>query len=176
MEARLVLDRAGVDGAVAQLAKQLGQRCAAPDQVLLVGVQQGGVHLAGRLAELIEKATEQAPRVGTLDVSMHRDDLHQRATPVVYPTAFPVDVSQRTVVLVDDVICSGRTVRAAIDAILHFGRPRRIELAVLVDRGHRELPIQPDYTGSVLKTKPEERVNVVTAGADRAEGVYIESP
>jgi pyrimidine operon attenuation protein/uracil phosphoribosyltransferase len=129
-------------------------------EVVLVGIQRGGVLLAQRLAGLLAGIWGHPVPTGKLDVAMHRDDLDQRAAPEVLPTVIPFDVTGKTVVLVDDVLYSGRTVRAAMDAINDFGRPRRIQLAVLIDRGHRELPIKPDFVGKNIPTAHNERVQV----------------
>ena len=112
--------------------------------------------------------------VGTLDVSMHRDDLDQRAAPTVHPTVVPFDVTGKTVVLVDDVLFSGRTTRAAMDALNDFGRPRRIQLAVLVDRGHRELPIKADFVGKNVPTAPSEKIHVRLAQPGKDDEVVLE--
>ena len=130
------------------------------DSVALVGIPRGGVHLAKRLAVHLEGIWGAPVRTGSIDVSMHRDDLGHQPTPIVRPTVIPFDINGKTVVLVDDVLFSGRTVRAAMDALHDFGRPRRIQLAVLIDRGHRELPIKPDFVGKNVPTSLSERIDV----------------
>jgi pyrimidine operon attenuation protein / uracil phosphoribosyltransferase len=112
--------------------------------------------------------------VGRLDVSMHRDDLSEHAAPNIQPTVMPFDISGRTVVLVDDVLFSGRTIRAAMDALTDFGRPRRIQLAVLIDRGHRELPIKPDFIGKNVPTAANERIEVQLKETAGEDAVYLE--
>ena len=126
----------------------------------LVGIQESGVPLAQRLAALLEKIWGHPVPVGSLDINLHRDDLDQRVAPQLHPTDIPFDINGRTVVLVDDVLFSGRTIRAAMDALTDFGRASRIQLAVLVDRGHRELPIRPDFVGKNIATRAGERVRV----------------
>ena len=140
------------------------------ENLALVGIYTRGVEVARRLAALIEQAGHARPAFGMLDISMHRDDLRRRARLTsIQPTRLPIDLDVRTVVLADDVFFTGRTVRAALDALGEFGRPARIQLASLVDRGHRELPIRPDYTGLEIATALTDRVQVRLAPAD-AEG------
>jgi pyrimidine operon attenuation protein/uracil phosphoribosyltransferase len=136
-----------------------------------VGIQRGGVFLARRLAKILADIWGQPTPVGELDVGMHRDDLGQHGAPQMQPTVIPFDISAKTVILVDDVLFSGRTTRAALDALNDFGRPRRIQLAVLIDRGHRELPIKADFVGKNVPTAPDERIDVCFAeegGVDEA--------
>ncbi len=136
------------------------------ERLAIVGIHTGGVELARRLTGLIERAEGVHPGFGVLDVSMHRDDLGQRQRLTsIQPTRLPLDLDPLTVVLADDVFYTGRTIRAALDTLGDFGRPRRIQLAVLINRGHRELPIRPDYTGRKLSTAAGERV-VVRLGGD----------
>ncbi len=136
----------------------------------LVGIHTRGVEVARRLARLIEQAGQSAPAFGTLDISMHRDDLRRRARLTsIQPTRLPMDLDVRTVVLADDVFFTGRTIRAALDALGEFGRPARIQLASLVDRGHRELPIRPDFVGLEVATALADRVQVRLSPLD-AEG------
>jgi pyrimidine operon attenuation protein/uracil phosphoribosyltransferase len=123
-------------------------------------VQRGGVHLAQRLSGILSGIVGQPVPAGSLDVSMHRDDLDHRITPPVLPTVIPFNVTDKIVVLVDDVLFSGRTVRAALDALNDFGRAKRVQLAVLIDRGHRELPIKADFVGKNVPTSLKERINV----------------
>src|SRR5205085_6555072 len=125
-----------------------------------VGVQRGGIFLAERLGAILKNIWGEAVPVGSLDVSMHRDDVGKQLAPKIHPTVIPFDLNDRTVVLVDDVLFSGRTTRAAMDALNDFGRPRRIQLAVLVDRGHRELPIKADFVGKIVPTSTNERIEV----------------
>jgi pyrimidine operon attenuation protein/uracil phosphoribosyltransferase len=132
--------------------------------------------LAHRLGAILAGLWGHPVPVGTLDVSMHRDDLDRRVAPKVWPTLLPFDVAGKTVVLVDDVLFSGRTIRAALDALNDFGRPRRVQLAVLVDRGHRELPIAADFVGMTLPTAPAEVVHVRLTEAGTEDQVVLEKP
>lgn len=172
----LLMDDMAVQAGVREVARQIAVGNPPSGEVLLVGIQTGGVLLARRLAELLQGHWRMTVRVGELDISMHRDDLDQRPAPEVHPTAISFDINERTVVLVDDVLNSGRTARAALDALTDFGRPRRVQLAVLVDRGLRELPIQPDFVGKVVKTQPGERVVVSMSGEAGPAKVLLEKP
>jgi pyrimidine operon attenuation protein/uracil phosphoribosyltransferase len=140
----------------------------------VVGIQRGGVPLARRMGALLAGIWGQPVPTGSLDVSMHRDDLDRRAAPNVQPTVIPFDVTGKTVVLVDDVLFSGRTIRAAMDALNDFGRPRRIQLAVLIDRGHRELPIKADFVGKNVPTAQTESVRVRLTEMGGADEVVVE--
>jgi pyrimidine operon attenuation protein/uracil phosphoribosyltransferase len=142
--------------------------------VVLVGIQTGGVHLARQLAAHLRRTWRQAVPLGQLDVAMHRDDLDRRLAPTVHPTSIPFDVTGQEVILVDDVLCSGRTARAALDALNDLGRPRRVQLAVLVDRPHRELPIQADFVGAALSTRPADRVDVQLVDGNGGSRVLAE--
>ena len=159
-ESTLILNAAAIQRALTRIAHEIAERNEAGSEVVLVGIQRGGVPLAQRLGALLTGIWGQPVPTGSLDVSMHRDDLDQRVAPNVQPTVIPFDVTGKTVVLVDDVLFSGRTIRAAMDALNDFGRPRRIQLAVLIDRGHRELPIKADFVGKNVPTARTERVRV----------------
>lgn len=142
----------------------------AANHLALVGIHTRGVEVARRLAALIEEAGHSRPAFGMLDISMHRDDLRRRARLTsIQPTRLPIDLDVRTVILADDVFFTGRTVRAALDALGEFGRPARIQLASLIDRGHRELPIRPDYTGLEIPTALTDRVQVRLSPLDTGE-------
>ena len=154
------MDAGAIARALTRIAHEIAERNEPGTTLALVGIQRGGVYLARRLAQLLSGIRGQAVPVGSLDVSMHRDDLHTQLAPEVHPTEIPCDVSGSTVVLVDDVLFSGRTIRAAMDALNDFGRPRRIQLAVLVDRGHRELPIKADFVGKNVPTSLREQIRV----------------
>lgn len=156
----VILNEAALTRALTRIAHEIAEQNENSKEVVLVGIQRGGVPLAYRLAALLSGIWEHQVPTGRLDVSMHRDDLDSRAAPQMQPTVIPFDVSGKTVVLVDDVLFSGRTTRAAMDALNDFGRPRRIELAVLVDRGHRELPIKADFVGKNVPTSLSEIVRV----------------
>jgi len=164
-----VLNSQAIFRALTRIAHEIAERNETGQDVALVGIQRGGVPLARRLGVLLNEIWRLPIQVGSLDVSMHRDDLDQRAAPDVQPTIIPFDVTGKTVILVDDVLFSGRTTRAAMDALNDFGRPRQIQLAVLVDRGHRELPIKADFVGKNLPTARDENVHVrlnETGGTD----------
>jgi pyrimidine operon attenuation protein/uracil phosphoribosyltransferase len=174
-ESTVILDAMAIQRALARIAHEIAERNEIGAEVVLVGIPVGGDHLAKRLSKLLAEIWHQPVPVGILDVSMHRDDLDQRAAPKVYPTVIPFDVTGKTVVLVDDVLFSGRTTRAAMDALNDFGRPKKIQLAVLVDRGHRELPIKADFVGKNVPTAREEKISLSLTenGAERDEVVLL---
>jgi pyrimidine operon attenuation protein/uracil phosphoribosyltransferase len=159
-ETSVILDAPAIGRALARIAHEIAERNEQSTEVALVGIPVGGDVLAARLGKILEDIWKHPVPVGVLDVSMHRDDLDRRAAPKVYPTVMPFDVNGKTIVLVDDVLFSGRTTRAAMDALNDFGRPKKIQLAVLVDRGHRELPIRADFVGKNVPTAPDEKVSV----------------
>lgn len=173
-ERQPILNALAMQRALVRIAHEIAERNEAGREVVLVGIQRGGVFLARRLGEFLGGIWGQAVPVGSLDVSMHRDDLGSRAAPNVQPTVIPFDVSGKTVVLVDDVLFSGRTVRAAMDALNDFGRPKRIQLAVLIDRGHRELPIKADFVGKNIPTSASEAVEVRLAEECGVDEVVVE--
>lgn len=168
-----VLNAAEIQEALQRLADEIIRNKNNSDEMVLVGIQRGGVHLAERLSKIFSDQFSRQIPVGSLDVNMHRDDLSQRAAPPVHPTRIPFDITDKSVVLVDDVLFKGRTVRAAMDALNDFGRPRCIRLAVLIDRGHRELPIRADYIGKAVSTGPSDKVDVRLREDGDAEGVYL---
>ncbi len=177
MTARSVMDPEQIRRAVIRLAHEIVERHGGTAGLALVGIQRRGAVLARRLADEIAGSEGVRVPVGTLDISLYRDDLSEIATyPIVRPTELPFDITDRTVVLVDDVLYTGRTVRAAMDALTDFGRPRCIRLAVLVDRGHRELPIRADHVGRNLPTARAERVNVHVREIDGADDVELGAP
>jgi pyrimidine operon attenuation protein/uracil phosphoribosyltransferase len=179
--ARLLLDGEAIAKALSRIAHEIIERNGSElDQVALVGIQSRGAPLASRLRRLVEERSEVALPVGALDITFHRDDVHVRdggrppgRQPVVRATSIAFPIEGMTVVLVDDVLYTGRTIRAAIDALLEFGRPARVQLAVLVDRGHRELPIRPDYVGKNLPTGRDQRVQVELVESDERDGVFL---
>jgi pyrimidine operon attenuation protein / uracil phosphoribosyltransferase len=173
-EATLILDDAAIQRALTRIAHEIAERNESGREVVLVGIQRGGVPLGQRLSNLLTGIWGDPVPTGSLDVSMHRDDLDHRAAPNVQPTVIPFDVTGKTVVLVDDVLFSGRTIRAAMDSLNDFGRPRCIQLAVLVDRGHRELPIKADFVGKNVPTSPTERVRVRLTERGGTDEVVIE--
>jgi pyrimidine operon attenuation protein / uracil phosphoribosyltransferase len=170
----VLLNAAAIQRALMRIAHEIVERNECSGDVVIVGIQKGGAPLAEKLAENLGTLWGQPVPCGQLDVSMHRDDLGQRAAPTVHPTVIPFDVTGRTVVLVDDVLFSGRTIRAAMDALTDFGRPRQIQLAVLVDRGHRELPIKADFVGKNQPTALKEKVRVCYGGSGEADAVVLE--
>jgi pyrimidine operon attenuation protein/uracil phosphoribosyltransferase len=174
----LVMDGEAIARALRRIAHEILEHNPDPAAFSLVGIPSRGVELARRLADLIEAIEGRRPELGTIDVSMHRDDLSIRNTLTsVRETRLPLNLEELTVVLVDDVLYTGRTCRAAMDAISSFGRPARIQLAVLLDRGHRELPIRPDYVGKNLPTSREERVRVRLQNVDtEPDSVRVEKP
>jgi pyrimidine operon attenuation protein/uracil phosphoribosyltransferase len=171
-----ILDAHALDRALTRIAHEILERNAGARDVAFVGIRTRGVTLAQRLAQKIARIDGTTPPVGALDISLYRDDLDMRGAPVVRGTDIPFSVKDKTVVLVDDVLFTGRTVRAALDAIIDLGRPRMIQLAVLVDRGHRELPIRPDYVGKNLPTSRRESVAVRLREHDGEDRVVIEEP
>jgi pyrimidine operon attenuation protein/uracil phosphoribosyltransferase len=169
----VILDGAALARALTRIAHEIVERNEEASRIVLVGVQRGGVHLARRLAALLEGIWGRPVPVGTLDTNLHRDDLHIQAAPQLHPTEIPFDVTDKTVVLVDDVLFSGRTIRAALDALNDLGRPRRVQLAVLVDRGHRELPIKADFVGKNVPTSLREQIRVLLGEEGHADRVTL---
>jgi len=174
-EPKLLLDAGAIQRSLTRIAHEIAEANADNVDVGLIGIQRGGVHLAKRLAKLLGGVWGHDAPAGVLDVSMHRDDIGQRGIVSVQPTEVPFDVEGRTIVLVDDVLFNGRTVRAALDAVHHLGRPRRIQLAVLVDRGHRELPIKPDYVGKNIPTAIDERIEVSISETGGNDSVTLQA-
>jgi len=183
--AKQLLDADAITRSLSRIAHELIERNGMPDgpgldRVALVGIQTRGVPLASRLRRLVEERSGVAVPVGALDITFHRDDVHVRdggrppgRQPIVRATSIAFPIESMTVVLVDDVLYTGRTIRAAIDALFEFGRPARVQLAVLVDRGHRELPIRPDYVGKNVPTGRGERIQVELIEVDERDGVLL---
>lgn len=159
-ESIVILNAQAIRRALTRIAHEIAERDEISSAVVLVGIHRGGVPLAEKLSALLGEIWKHPVPCGKLDVSMHRDDLGQRIVPDMQPTTIPFDVTGKTLVLVDDVLFSGRTIRAAMDSLNDFGRPKRIQLAVLVDRGHRELPIKADFVGKNVPTAVNEKVIV----------------
>jgi pyrimidine operon attenuation protein/uracil phosphoribosyltransferase len=169
-----VMDAAGIARALSRLASEIVERNRGTKDLLLVGIRRRGVPLAERIADRIEQLEGQRPATGQLDITLYRDDLSTVGPrPVVNKTDIPADVTDSAIVLVDDVLYTGRTVRAALDELVDFGRPRIVELAVLIDRGHRELPIQADYVGKQVQTTDSEIVKVMLKDYDEEEQVIV---
>ena len=173
-DSTIILNAATIHRALARIAHEIAERNEVSTEVALVGIQRGGVPMAQRLSALLSGIWSHPVPTGALDVSMHRDDLDQRVAPNVQPTVIPFDVNGKTVVLVDDVLFSGRTIRAAMDALNDFGRPKCIELAVLIDRGHRELPIKADFVGKNLPTALDENVHVRLSESGGVDEVVLQ--
>lgn len=169
-----VLDSETIGRSLMRMAHEIIEKNKGVDNTCLVGIRTRGVHLANRLAENIKKIEGKDILIGTLDITLYRDDLTMIALqPVVHKTEVDFDISDKNIILIDDVLYSGRTIRAALDALIDLGRPKTIQLAVLIDRGHRELPIKPDYVGKNLPTAKEETVQVRLAEIDGEDEVVI---
>jgi len=174
---RTVMDAQEINRALTRVAHEVIEKNHGITNVALVGIRTGGVYLAKRLAKKLQEIEGTAVPVGELDITLYRDDLNARKEhPVLRKTDIPFDITRRKVILVDDVLFTGRTIRAAMDALMDLGRPRVIRLAVLVDRGHRELPIRPDYVGKNLPTSRKESVAVMLREHDGQDRVVIQEP
>ena len=174
MEEKIVLDRDDMRRTLVRIAHEIVEKNADPDALALVGIHRRGAHLAGRLKRLVDDLLDADVPLGDVDISFYRDDVGTRASePEVHASHLEFDIDNRTVVIVDDVLFTGRTVRAAIEALFDYGRPARVQLAVVADRGHRELPIRPDYVGKNLPTARSERVNVRVEELDGVDEVTI---
>jgi len=175
MSARRIMTADEVRRAVVRISHEVVEKHAGTEGLVLIGIQRRGVPLARRLAAAISEHEDVELPVGALDITFYRDDLSMIAQqPLVKGTDIPFDLNDRTVVLVDDVLYTGRTIRAAMDALVDFGRPRAIRLAVLVDRGHRELPIRADHVGKNVPTSREEVVKVALEEIDGEDAVTID--
>jgi pyrimidine operon attenuation protein/uracil phosphoribosyltransferase len=174
-DTKLLLNADAIQSSLTRIAHEIAEANTDSKSVGLIGIQRGGVHPARRLAKLLGGIWGHDAPIGVLDVSMHRDDIAQRGIVSVQPTEVPFDVEGKTIVLIDDVLFNGRTVRAALDAVHHLGRPRRIQLAVLIDRGHRELPIKPDYVGKNVPTALDERIEVSLSEAGGDDSVTLQA-
>lgn len=170
----VILSASQVERTLTRLAREIARHHRQTSELVLVGIQSGGVHLARQLATHLARVWPGRVTLGQLDIAMHRDDLDHHLAPPVHPTAVPVDIAGKAVVLVDDVLSSGRTVRAALDALHDLGRPSRVQLAVLVERPHRELPIQADFVGLKTATAPEDRVEVQWIEGDGVHQVILQ--
>ena len=180
--AKVILDAGAIARSLSRIAHELIERSDDLSMLALVGIQTRGVPIASRLRRLVEDRSGVAPPLGALDITFHRDDVAVRdrgrpvvRQPIVRSTSIPFPIEGMTVVLVDDVLYTGRTIRAAIDALLEFGRPASVELAALVDRGHRELPIRADYVGKNLPTARDERIQVELVEVDEIDRVLLVS-
>jgi len=167
-------DAKAMDRTITRLAHEIIEKCKGIENIAMIGIRTRGEYLAERLVAKIEKIEGVKLPLGILDVVMYRDDFRTKhKLPTIEVTHIPFDVDNKILVLVDDVIYTGRTVRAALDALIDFGRPARIQLAVLVDRGHREMPIKPDYVGKNFPTAPGEEVRVLVKEVDNEDGIQL---
>ena len=177
---KTLLDADALARTLSRIAHEIIEANPSLDEIALVGIQTRGVPLAQRLARLIEERAGLAPELGAVDITFYRDDVRVRggeaplhAQPLVRETQLDFPLDGRTVVLVDDVLYTGRTIRAAIEALFDYGRPSRVQLAVIVDRGHRELPIRPDYVGKNLPTARSERIQVQLVEVDEVDRILL---
>jgi pyrimidine operon attenuation protein/uracil phosphoribosyltransferase len=173
-DSKVVLDGEDIRRVLTRIAHEIVEGGGEPEQLALVGIHTRGAVLAARLRELLGELHDIDVPLGDLDIAFYRDDVTLRGgAPVVHSTHLDFDIDGRTIVIVDDVMFTGRTVRAAIEALFDYGRPARVQLAVLADRGHRELPVRPDYVGKNLPTARSERVNVHVVEIDGEDSVSI---
>lgn len=174
VEKTVIMDEQAIRRGLIRIAHEIIENNKGIEDLVLVGIRTRGVPLAERLAAEIERIEGRKLSVGILDITLYRDDLSTLSyQPIVHQTQIPVDINGKTVVLIDDVLYTGRTVRAALDAVIDLGRPKVIQLAVLVDRGHRELPIRADYVGKNVPTSSKEVVGVQLIPVDQADKVVI---
>lgn len=173
-QAKQVLDESGIQRAVTRIAHEILERNQGTKDLLIVGIRTRGVFLAERLQKQIQSIENTEVGLGMLDITLYRDDLGEIGpNPNVKETELPHDVSGKIVVLVDDVLFTGRTIRAALDAVIDYGRPKEIQLAVLIDRGHRELPIKADYVGKNIPTSRDQQVILKLAEKDDVDEVVV---
>jgi pyrimidine operon attenuation protein/uracil phosphoribosyltransferase len=176
VDAKEILDEKAISRALTRLAHEVIERNEGVDSVVLVGIKTRGIYLANRLSDRIKSIEKKEVAVGELDITNYRDDLKDKMLdPKLLGSILPMSIESKTVILVDDVLFTGRTIRAAMDALMDVGRPQRIQLAVLIDRGHRELPIRPDYIGKNVPTSKEEAIAVQLSEVDGSDKVTIES-
>jgi pyrimidine operon attenuation protein / uracil phosphoribosyltransferase len=170
-----IMDAEAIQSALRRIAHEIIEQNADLTSVVLAGIPLRGVEIARRISEFVREIAKIDIKTGTIDVAMHRDDVGTRAElPIVHASKLPLPLEHRTIVIVDDVLFTGRTVRAAMDAISSFGRPARIQLAALIDRGHRELPIRADYVGKNLPTATREQIQVRLRNVDQEpDGVWL---
>ena len=169
-----ILDKEAVDRTLERIGHEIIEKLKSIDDIAIVGIKNRGAYLAERLADKIEGMTGQKPPVGALDITLYRDDLTQASEqPVVHATEIDFDIDDKKIILVDDVLFTGRTIRCALDALIDFGRPSQIQLAVLIDRGHRELPIRADYVGKNVPTSLKELVEVRLSEVDGKDEVVL---
>ena len=170
----VLMDEQAMHRALVRIAHEILEKNKGVDDIVLVGIRSRGVPFAERVAAAIENIEGKRPPVGVLDITLYRDDLSILSyQPIVRPTTMPVDIDNKIIVLVDDVLYTGRTIRSALNAIIDMGRPKSIQLAVLIDRGHRELPIRADYVGKNVPTSSKESVNVKVVEIDDTDQVVL---
>ncbi|WP_027108451.1 bifunctional pyr operon transcriptional regulator/uracil phosphoribosyltransferase PyrR [Lacticigenium naphthae] len=171
-----ILDEQAMSRAITRIAYEIIEKLKGTDHLVLIGIKTRGIFLAQKIQEKIKQIEEITVPIGELDITLYRDDRHhasQAISPELKGTSIPVDITDKQVVLVDDVIYTGRTIRAAMDAIISIGRPKRIMVAALIDRGHRELPIRSDFVGKNIPTASSEEVKVKVQAYDNEEGVWL---
>jgi len=169
-----VLDEKGIARAITRISHEILEKNGGADTLVIIGILSRGADIAKRVAERIREIENRDIPVGLMDINLYRDDTHFKLDqPVIQRTEILFDVAGRNVILVDDVLFTGRTIRAALDQIIDFGRPKSIQLAVLIDRGHRELPIRPDFVGKNIPTAADDRVLVRLNETDGREGVFV---
>lgn len=174
MKTEVLFDKENISKIIEKIARQIANQHPDGKDVVLVGVQRGGVYLVERIKNYLTKLWQREVPSGAIDIGMYRDDLNQHLPSALHPSVIPVDINDKNVILIDDVLFSGRTTRAALDALNDFGRPARVQLAVLIDRGHRELPIQADFVGAQIQTAKEDKVIVQFKEIDGDDRVVIE--
>lgn len=174
IKATQILDEKSFQRALKRIAHEIVERNKGTSDLVIIGIKNRGAILAERLSSVLREIEEVKIKVGVMDINLYRDDIQVKLEqPVVQKTEIPFDVKDKIVILVDDVLFTGRTIRAALDEIIDFGRPRAIQLAVLIDRGHRELPIRADYVGKNVPTSLDEEILVKTKETDGEDGVYL---
>src|SRR3990172_5389473 len=172
---KLVFEGVEMGRVLSRIAHEIIERNRGLKDIVLVGIRTGGVHLAHRLAGKLKEIEGEVLPIGELDITLYRDDLSgKKEPPTVKKTEIPVDITDKKVILVDDVLFTGRTIRAAMDELIDFGRPKEVQLAILIDRGHRELPIRANYVGKSLPTAREEKVKVLLKEHGETDRVIIE--
>ncbi len=173
-EKAMILDKVSMEKTLERIAHEIIEHFKSIDDIAIIGIKSRGAYLGERLARSLEKIAKSRPLVGALDITLYRDDLTQVSEqPVVHATEIDFDIDGKRIILVDDVLFTGRTIRCALDALIDFGRPKQIQLAVLVDRGHRELPIRADYVGKNVPTSLGETVDVRLVETDGKDEVVI---
>jgi len=174
IQKKIIMNKKEMERTVSRLSHEIIEKSHGAGNLALLGIQTRGAYLANRIAAELKKITKKTVPLGVLDITLYRDDVNSIShQPIVKETKIPFDVTEKDVVLIDDVLFTGRTVRAAIDAIIDFGRPKTIKLAVLIDRGSRELPIQPDFAGKYFPTSKKELVRVNLEETDKIDNVVL---